>query len=313
MLTGILAGCSATTQPVQPVRFFPATPVAPVPSPFQSTSKPLPTLPASPVATPLHPLPESSTELAAAPVVTPLQPVPASLPAASVAPVVPPLHDTPEPLIDPKSPSVSPPSDPGTVVPFEPQPVVRPSRFMQTGIASWYGPGFHGKRTANGEIYDQNALTAAHRSLPLGTQVMVTNLENERAIEVRINDRGPFVEGRIIDLSLAGAKSIGVYAPGTALVRIEVLSAPTPRLAVLYAAQVGSYTDADKASNLKQALTQHFPSVYISPLSSGRFRYYQVRLGPFTERVQAERQARSAARAGLQSVVVEEDDRWAEW
>jgi len=206
-----------------------------------------------------------------------------------------------------------PPSGPGTVVPFEPQPVVRPSRFVQTGVASWYGPGFHGKRTANGEIYDQNALTAAHQSLPLGTQVMVTNLENGQAIEVRINDRGPFVAGRIIDLSLAAAKSIGVYAPGTALVRIEVLSAPTPRLTVLYAVQVGSYTDADKASNLKQALTQHFSSVYISPLSSRRFRYYQVRLGPFAERVQAEHQARSAARAGLQSVVVEEDDRWAEW
>lgn len=206
-----------------------------------------------------------------------------------------------------------PPSDPGTMVPFEPQLVVRPSRFVQTGIASWYGPGFHGKRTANGEIYDQNALTAAHRSLPLGTQVMVTNLENGQAIEIRINDRGPFVAGRIIDLSLAAAKSIGVYAPGTALVRVEVLSAPTPRLAVLYAVQVGSYTDADKASNLKQALTQHFSSVYISPLSSRRFRYYQVRLGPFAERVQAERQARAAARAGLQSVVVEEDDRWAEW
>jgi rare lipoprotein A len=184
---------------------------------------------------------------------------------------------------------------------------------VQTGIASWYGPGFHGKRTANGEIYDQNALTAAHRSLPLGTNVIVTNLESGQAIEVRINDRGPFVEGRIIDLSLAAAKSIGVYAPGTALVRIGVLSAPTPRLAVLYAVQVGSYTNADKASGLKQALTPHFSSVYISPLSSGRFRYYQVRLGPFTERAQAERQARSVSRAGLQSVVVEEDDRWAEW
>lgn len=294
MLMGILAGCSAATRPVQPARFFPAAPVAPVISPFQSASESSPPLLASPVTTPLQPMPTSSTELAATPGVTPSQPMPASPHTALGAPVGPSLYDTPE-------------------SPFEPQPVVRPSRFVQTGIASWYGPGFHGKRTANGEIYDQNALTAAHRSLPLGTQVMVTNLENGRALEARINDRGPFVEGRIIDLSLAAAKSIGVYAPGTALVRIEVLSAPTPRLAVLYAVQVGSYTDADKASGLKQALTQHFSSVYISPLSSGRFRYYQVRLGPFAERVQAEHQARSAARAGLQSVVVEEDDRWAEW
>ena len=313
MLMGILVGCSAATRPVQPVRFFPAAPVAPVVTPLQSVSEPSTTIPASPVTTPLHPLPESSTELAAVPVITPSQPMPRLQPADSGGLVDTPPHDTPEALIDPKSPSTLPPSDQGSVASLEPQLVVRPSRFVQTGMASWYGPGFHGKRTANGEIYDQNALTAAHRSLPLGTQVMVTNLENGQAIEVRINDRGPFVEGRIIDLSLAAAKSIGVYAPGTALVRIEVLSAPTPRLAVLYAVQVGSYTDADKASNLKQALTQHFSLVYISPLSSGRFRYYQVRLGPFTERVQAERQARSAARAGLQSVVVEEDDRWAEW
>lgn len=272
---GILAGCSTATQPVQPARFFPAAP--------------------------------------AASVVTPPQPVPASPVAASEAPVDTPLHDVPALPSTQKGMSALPPSDQGNVASLEPQLVVRPSRFVQTGIASWYGPGFHGKRTANGEIYDQNALTAAHQSLPLGTNVMVTNIENRRAIEVRINDRGPFVEGRIIDLSLAAAKSIGVYAPGTAPVRIEVLSAPTPRLAVLYAVQVGSYTDADKASNLKQALTRHFSAVYISPLSSGRFRYYQVRIGPFTERVQAERQARSAARAGLQSVVVEEDDRWAEW
>ncbi len=228
------------------------------------------------------------------------------------APAVrPPLPSAPESSPAPQGSPALPLSD--RVVPFEPQLVVRPARFTQTGIASWYGPGFHGKRTANGEIYDQHALTAAHRSLPLGTSVTVTNLENGQAVEVRINDRGPFVGERIIDLSLAAAKSIGVYVPGTALVRVEVLSAPTPRLAVLYAVQVGSYTDADKASGLKQALTRHFSSVYISPLSSGRFRYYQVRLGPFTERAQAERQARSAARAGLQSVVVEEDDRWAEW
>ena len=293
MLMSILAGCSATLQPVQHARFSPAAPVAPVVTPLQPTPE-LPTaLPATPVD-PSQTAPESSTGLAAAPVVTPLPDVLESPPA-------------------PKSMALSPPSDQRTAVPFEPPLAVRPTRFVQTGIASWYGPGFHGKRTANGEIYDQHALTAAHQSLPLGTDVMVTNLENEQAIEVRINDRGPFVEGRIIDLSLAAAKSIGVYAPGTALVRVEVLSAPTPRLAVLYAVQVGSYTDADKASALKQALTEYFSSVYISPLSSGRFRYYQVRLGPFIERAQAEHQARFAARAGLQSMVVEEDDRWAEW
>ena len=246
------------------------------------------------------------------PATQPAQPV-RFVPAAPVAPVITPFQAAPESPFAPKNTSASSPSNQGAVASFEPQPAVRPARFAQTGLASWYGPGFHGKRTANGEIYNQYALTAAHRSLPLGTRVKVTNRTSGQAVAVRINDRGPFVDGRIIDLSFAAAKRIGVYGPGTALVRIEVLSAPTPRLAVLYAVQVGSYTDADKASALKQALTQRFSSVYISPLSSGRFRYYQVRLGPFAERTQAERQARAAARAGLQSVVVEEDDRWAEW
>ena len=194
-----------------------------------------------------------------------------------------------------------------------PQLVIRPSSFVQTGIASWYGPGFHGKRTANGEIYDQYALTAAHRSLPLGTFVLVTNLETGKAVEVRINDRGPFIKGRIIDLSFTAAKSIGVYTTGIAPARVEVLSAPTPILSVLYAVQLGSYTDAGKASALKQHLTKRFSPIYISPLSTGRFRYYQVRLGPFPERQQAEQQARAVAQVGVQGIVVEEDDRWAEW
>src|SRR5213594_2078042 len=94
---------------------------------------------------------------------------------------------------------------------------------VQVGVASWYGPGFHGNRTANGEIYDQYELTAAHPSLPLGTRVMVTNLANGRAVEVRINDRGPFVDGRTIDLSYAAARTIGLVGPGTVRVRIEVL------------------------------------------------------------------------------------------
>src|SRR2546428_2660399 len=98
---------------------------------------------------------------------------------------------------------------------------------IQLGVASWYGPGFHGNRTANGEIYDQYELTAAHRTLPLGTRVMVTNLSNGRAVEVRINDRGPFVGGRAIDLSYAAARTIGMIGPGTVRVRVEVLGSAT--------------------------------------------------------------------------------------
>src|SRR5262245_55649791 len=85
----------------------------------------------------------------------------------------------------------------------------------QQGIASWYGPGFHGRRTANGEVYDQYELTAAHQTLPLGTRVLVTSLTNGRSVEVRINDRGPFVGGRVIDLSYGAARVIDMGGPGT--------------------------------------------------------------------------------------------------
>jgi rare lipoprotein A len=93
--------------------------------------------------------------------------------------------------------------------------------FRQTGVASWYGPGFHGRRTASGERFDQNDLTAAHRKLPLGSEVKVTNLENGRAITVEINDRGPYIKGRVIDLSKAAARRLGIVEDGVAKVRIE--------------------------------------------------------------------------------------------
>lgn len=96
--------------------------------------------------------------------------------------------------------------------------------YVETGIASWYGPGFHEKNTANGEIYDQNELTAAHRTLPMPSLVRVTNLDNGRSIVVRVNDRGPFANGRIIDMSRRGAQLLGFDGPGTAKVRVQILA-----------------------------------------------------------------------------------------
>lgn len=95
--------------------------------------------------------------------------------------------------------------------------------YSETGIASWYGPGFHGKQTANGEMFDENALTAAHRTLPMPSIVRVTNLDNGRAIVVRVNDRGPFAHGRIIDLSRRSAQLLGFMNKGTAKVRVELM------------------------------------------------------------------------------------------
>ena len=98
--------------------------------------------------------------------------------------------------------------------------------YVETGLASWYGPPYHHHKGANGEIYDQNALTAAHRTLPLNSVVRVTNESTKHSVMVRITDRGPFIEDRVIDLSLAAAKAVDVWRPGTAMVKIEVLSAP---------------------------------------------------------------------------------------
>ncbi|MCH8925362.1 MAG: septal ring lytic transglycosylase RlpA family protein [Proteobacteria bacterium] len=103
--------------------------------------------------------------------------------------------------------------------------------YRETGIASWYGPGFHGRATANGEVFDQNALTGAHRTLPMPSMVRVTNLDNGRSIKVRINDRGPFKNGRIIDLSRRAADLLGFRRIGTAKVRVEVVADESRALA----------------------------------------------------------------------------------
>jgi rare lipoprotein A len=100
---------------------------------------------------------------------------------------------------------------------------VRPPQKKESGLASWYGPGFHGRRTASGERFDQKKLTAAHRTLPFGTEVKITNPENEMFVVVKINDRGPALRSRIIDLSKAAAKAIGILARGVAMVEMEVL------------------------------------------------------------------------------------------
>jgi rare lipoprotein A len=104
-----------------------------------------------------------------------------------------------------------------------PAPTAPPVGFVQQGVASWYGPGYHGQRTSSGERYDQDALTAAHVSFAFGTQVRVTLLSTGRSVTVRINDRFPARKGRVIDLSRAAARRIGLIGPGTGLVRVEVV------------------------------------------------------------------------------------------
>src|SRR5439155_26031942 len=104
-------------------------------------------------------------------------------------------------------------------------------RSTETGMASWYGPPYHGRASASGGIYDMDELTAAHRTLPFETWVEVTNLSNRKRVEVRITDRGPFVDGRVIDLSRAAAEAIDIVRTGTAQVRVKVIAAPTAAVA----------------------------------------------------------------------------------
>jgi rare lipoprotein A len=128
----------------------------------------------------------------------------------------------------------------------------------ETGIASWYGHPYHGRAAASGEIYDMEQMTAAHRTLPFGAQIRVYNLTNEKTVDVRINDRGPFVDGRIIDLSHAAARTIGMIGPGTATVRLEMISAPAAIAAGYYGVQVGAFKVRDNAERLQREMeAQH--------------------------------------------------------
>ncbi len=138
---------------------------------------------------------------------------------------------------------------PATAPPVEP---VGPG-WSETGIASWYGEPFHGRRTASGEVYDMDAMTAAHPWLPFGTRVRVDNRDNGRAAELRINDRGPFVDGRIIDLSRSVARRLGMIGPGTARVRVTVLETggdPVSLRGGCAELQVGAFRDAGRAAAL---------------------------------------------------------------
>jgi len=131
-----------------------------------------------------------------------------------------------------------------------PPPPSRPSVVpgaVETGIASWYGHPYHGRRAADGETYDMETLVAAHRTLPFNTWVRVYNLSNSKTVDVRIIDRGPFVDGRIIDLSHAAARAIDMIGPGIAQVRVEIISIPPVAAPTAFAVQVGTFRDRANA------------------------------------------------------------------
>jgi rare lipoprotein A len=139
----------------------------------------------------------------------------------------------------------------------------------ETGLASWYGPPYNHRRGSNGEIYDMNAMTAAHKTLPLGSIVRVTNVNNGLSVVVRITDRGPFIPGRVIDLSLAAARKIDVWRAGVAPVKLEVMQAPTPLDAGgKWAVQIGGFQDQDEATTLAGRLTRRYRTAKVSSFAS---------------------------------------------
>ncbi|MFQ5778017.1 MAG: septal ring lytic transglycosylase RlpA family protein [Terriglobia bacterium] len=160
-------------------------------------------------------------------------------------------------------------------------PLPPPVGETQTGLASWYGEPFHGRQTANGEVYDMNAMTAAHRTLPFNTWVRVVNLESDLYTTVRINDRGPFIEGRIIDLSRAAAEAIDMLGPGTALVRLETVQQPNgePSALARYSVQVGAFLVEENARSLQAQLVARFGDVFIQAHQAPDGLYYRVRVG----------------------------------
>ena len=233
----------------------------------------------------------------------------------------------------------------GPVAPENPSISPKPAQVVDTfeGTASWYGPEFHGKKTASGEIFDMTDLTAAHKTLPMGTVCVVTNLKNNKSVTVRINDRGPFAKARIIDLSYAAAKVIGMIDTGTAPVRVEVLAdegstiveagpvdqpaeavtttgtgtpfdtAPVETAAlspgvtkVFYTVQVGSFTNKENAQTLHETLAKKYADVSIEEFSTTETTYWRVRVGRFPTRDQAQAKAEELTGAGYTVLITEQ-------
>ena len=145
-------------------------------------------------------------------------------------------------------------------------------------MASWYGPPYNKRRGANGEIYDQNAVTAAHRTLPMGSLIRVTNLQSGQSAMMRVTDRGPFVPNRVIDLSVGAAKAVGVWRAGTAQVRIEVFEAPKPiNAGGRWCVQIGAFANEGAAKKLQEHLTHEYESANVIEFTGPTGHWVRIR------------------------------------
>lgn len=181
--------------------------------------------------------------------------------------------------------------------------------YTEQGNASWYGIPFDGRRASNGEIYDMHKLTAAHRTLPFDTVVRVTNLSNGKSTVVRITDRGPFVDNRIIDLSMAAAQEIDSIGPGVVPVRLEILSPGIDPASGFFTVQVGAFRDRGNAERLRERLNAEYSPIFIQPYDSPDGLYYRVRVGKVPGEDAAQHFGeRLRDREGIKPIVVRLDD-----
>jgi rare lipoprotein A len=185
----------------------------------------------------------------------------------------------------------------------------RIARYLKQGIASWYGPRFHGKKTATGEIFDMYAMTAAHKTLPIPSYAQITNLENQRSVIVRINDRGPFVGNRVLDLSYAAAKKLDLHKEGTGAVEIKALS-PAQALPQLQKAaakqknnvylQIGTFGSQKKALKLQNKIAaHHLPPPEILSSTYKESTLYKVQMGPIKSTASADKLNQQLAKIGI--------------
>ncbi len=187
--------------------------------------------------------------------------------------------------------------------------------YRERGVASWYGRKFHGRRTASGEPYDMFAMTAAHRTLPLPSYARIVNLRNGRSVVVKINDRGPFLHNRLVDLSYAAAAKLDIIGTGTGLVEVSAVFPDTsvpvrtagpadPPAASLFI-QLGAFVDPRNAGALRhQVEREGLGPVSVQPVTNGHHTYHRVRIGPVRSVEEADRMILRAERAGHQPRLV---------
>ena len=180
----------------------------------------------------------------------------------------------------------------------------------ETGEASWYGHPYHGRRTASGEVYDMRQMTAAHRSLPFGAWILVENRLNGRTAEVRVTDRGPFVDARILDLSAAAAQVLGAIGPGVIPVRLRVITLAGGASAAAspgaFSIQVAAFTSEERAGAFRERLEPGWPAARVERAEVAGRTLWRVRVGPYATRDEAEREARRLAGAGYDAIVTGE-------